>query len=267
MKKNAYLIGGTASGIGRAVAELFVEKGYTVYGIDRAEQQPLEGLTPIRADITDAAAIAEGIADLEAQGVRLSGIISIAGMHNMVSLAEADTEAMRRFIEVNLIGAMSRIRLAHPLLCDGGRVIILTSEVATYQPMPFNGLYSVSKAALDCYAQALRQELNLIGQRVITVRPGAVATPLERGSAESTDALAENTKLYKRQAKHFATLVRSFTGTPISPASVARLILKAAEAKRPALEYNINRNPGLVLLSILPKRLQCFIIKALLSRK
>ena len=48
------------------------------------------------------------------------------------------------------------------LLKENGRIIITTSEVAPLAPMPFNGIYNVTKTALDSYSQALRQELNLI---------------------------------------------------------------------------------------------------------
>ena len=146
-----------------------------------------------------------------------------------------------------------------------GRIIIVTSEVASLDPMPFNGLYNVTKSALDTYAQALRQELNLIGQKVVTVRPGAVATPLSSRSMEATRELANTTVLYQKQAKNFAGLAARFMGTPIKPDTLAALIYKATAAKKPKLIYQKHRSPGLVLLNILPKRLQCALIKLLLN--
>ena len=89
-------------------------------------------------------------------------------------------------------------RLFHSLLTESGRIILVTSEVAYLDPMPFNGLYSVSKTALECYAQALRQEINLLDQKVITIRPGAIKTPLCDGSLTDTESLAAATELYKK---------------------------------------------------------------------
>jgi len=145
--------------------------------------------------------------------------------------------------------------------------VIVTSEVASLDPMPFNGLYNVSKTALDCYAQALRQELNLIGQIVITVRPGAIKTPLCYGSLTDTEALASSTELYKSQASRFLGLTKAFMGKPLEPKKLSKLIYKATVKKHPRLIYKKHRNPGLVLLDLMPKRLQCFIIKSLLNRK
>ncbi len=260
-----YLITGAASGIGLATAELFQKQGHKVFSLDILPSE-LQGVRSFTADITDEAAVKAIAEKLSAEGVRLDGIISVAGIHTMASFVENDFSRIKKVIDVNLLGAMLVCRAFHPLLSKDGRVVIVTSEVATYSPMPFNGIYNVSKTALESFAQALRQELNLIGQRVITIRPGAVETPLAKGSADSTAKLAEETLLYKKQAKHFSGLVRRFTGTPMKPYRLARLIHKATVSKHPRLSYSKNRNIGLVLLNLLPLRLQCAVIKMLLNR-
>ena len=183
----------------------------------------------------------------------------------MASLVESDFAAMKRLLDVNLEGTMLTNRVFHSLLKENGRIVILTSEVAAYDPVPFNGLYNVSKTALECYAQALRQELNLLGQKVVTVQPGSVETPLQGSSIGATEALAEKTVLYKKQASRFSTIVRKFMGKPIEPEALAPVIYKATTAKHPRLTYAKHRSLGLFLLNLLPKRLQCFIIKAILK--
>ena len=97
------------------------------------------------------------------------------------------------------------------------------------------------------------------------MRPGAVETPLCSGSVSATKTLAETTVLYEKQAKNFSGLAAKFMGKPISPDKLAAIIYKAATAKHPKLIYCKNRNMGLVLLALLPKRLQCAVIKLLLS--
>ena len=56
-------------------------------------------------------------------------------------------------------------------------------------------------------------------------------------------------------------------GKPLSPDRMAKVICRAALAKHPRLVYSKHRSPGLILLGILPKRLQCFVIRLLLNRK
>ena len=259
-----YLITGAASGIGERSASYFAERGHSVIGVDvkPIRDRRLRGFT---ADVTSAEALNEIKSTLASEGVWLDGIICVAGIHEMASLVETDFSVIKRLIDINLTGTMRVCNAFHSLLAKSGRIVIITSEVATYDPMPFNGLYNVSKTALECYAQALRQELNLLGQKVVTVRPGSTETPLARGSATATSRLAEETVLYHTQARHFSEIVQKFTGTPISPEALAKLIYKAATVKRPRLAYAKHRNAGLVLLNMLPKRLQCAIIKGLLK--
>ena len=266
VEKNV-LITGAASGIGLAAAKKFASEGYKVCALDLKEVEEIDRVTRVAADITNESALDEVVHNLAMSGIEFDVIICAAGVHTMAALVETDFSKMRRIVDINLIGTMLTVRMFHRLLKKKGRVIIVTSEVATYTPMPFNGLYNISKSALDCYADALRQELNLLGQKVIAVRPGAVMTPLAVSSAASTEKLAENTQIYKNESKHFVSLVGKFTGTPIDPSKIACVLYRAACSKHPRLAYSKNRNPGLVLLNLLPKRVQCAIIKMLLKRK
>ena len=259
------LITGAASGIGRATVDYFIARGHVVFGIDVAHAAERDNFHGFTADITDLDSLLPIRTHLRDNGIVLDAILNIAGVHKMVSLVESNYVGMKQVVDVNLGGTMLVNRVFHECLAAGGRILIVTSEVAGFDPMPFNGLYSVTKTALDCYAQALRQELNLIGQKVVTIRPGAVETPLSSASVKATQALADTTALYKTQAKNFAGLAACFMGSPIKPQALAALIYRAATVKHPKLTYKKHRNIGLVLLNILPKRAQCFVIKFLLA--
>lgn len=266
MTKNlTVLITGAASGIGAAVARKFAAEGHTVIGIDIKAATGNDCSDFFVADVTSEEEMAKVKSALEEKGVKLSAILNIAGIHRMASLVEDDFATLETVVRVNLIGTMLVNRMLHSLLAPDGRILIVTSEVAGIDPLPFNGIYSVSKNALDSYAQALRQELNLIGQRVITVRPGAIETPLQEGSISATEALAERTELYKRQAYKFSQIAKAFMGKPMKADALAGLIYKATISKHPKVVYNKHRSPGLVLLGLLPKSWQCAIIKLLLN--
>lgn len=266
-ERGSVLITGAASGIGQAAARLFASHGYTVWALDRDPVTPEEGILPLTCDVTDAEGLRAVYERLAAEGVTLRAILPIAGIHRMISLVESSAASIRRLTEVNLIGTMLTVQAFHPLLAPRGRVVIVTSEVATYDPLPFNGLYTVTKNALECYAQALRQEIGLLGQHVVTVRPGAVATPITDGTVMGAFELANSTSLYLREAHRFTDLTERFQGKPITPEALAPTILRAATARRPRLSYARHRHPGLILLSALPKRLQCAIVRGLLHRR
>ncbi|MBQ8293626.1 MAG: SDR family NAD(P)-dependent oxidoreductase [Bacilli bacterium] len=257
------LITGAASGIGKAVKDYFINNGYTVIALDKVKMDKENNLLSYVVDITDKEQlnmIKESLKEME-----LSTIINVAGIHKMASLVENDFDSLKKLIDINLLGTMLVNNIFYPLLSKNGRIIIVTSEVAKLEPMPFNGLYNISKSALDTYAQALRQELNLLGQKVITIRPGAIETPLSIGSLDDTEKLAQDTVLFKKQAHKFLDITKKFMGKPIKPKKVAKLIYKATVKKNPKFIYKIHHNILLVFLSILPIRLQCFVIKLILK--
>ncbi len=262
-KKLCVLITGAAAGIGNAVATKFLQNGHTVYALDIKESTI--GI-PIIADITDENALQTACEQVRQQGVIFDAILNFAGVHTMGSFIETEYAKIKRVMEINLLGAINVNKTFHKLLKKDGRVLITTSEVAPLAALPFNGIYSVSKTALDSYAQSLRQELNLLGQKVITLRPGAVATELAKGSAQSTKQLCEDTVLYKEESKNFCRIVEKFTGTPMPADKFAAFVYKIATKKRVKYTYAKHRHLGLTLLGILPKRLQCFIVKMLVKR-
>ena len=258
------LITGASSGIGKSLKDIFLQNNYHVIALDIKEIDPQDNLDSFICDITNKESLQNVKNTLDKQNIKLDYIINVAGIHMMASLVESPLEEMQRLININLNGTMSVNRIFHSLLKEKGRIIIITSEVASFDPMPFNGLYNVSKTALDTYAQALRQELNLLNQKVITFRPGAVKTPLCDSSLTGTQNLVDSTILYKKQAGKFLKLVTMFMGKPLSPTKMAKFIYKKSIKKHPKLIYKKHQNIGLVLLSILPKRWQCAIIKGIL---
>ena len=260
------LITGAASGIARATLEYFLNNNHIIYAIDINEIN-IPNVKSFKCDITSEDDLINVYNYFISYDIKLDAIINIAGIHMMASLIESDFDKMKKVIEVNLNGTMLVNKMFYKFLKEKGRIIIVTSEVAAYDPMPFNGLYNISKTALDTYTQALRQELNLRGNKVITIRPGAIETPLSKGSLTGTKDLVANTVLFENESKHFLSLVTKFMGKPLNPKILGKLIYKVTLKKHPKYIYHIHRSLGLVLLNMLPKRLQCGIIKALLKRK
>ena len=262
------LVTGGANGIGLAVVNYLSERGVTVYAVDKTEKtfdNPL--IKFFCVDVADQNSVEQLYETLSAQNAQLDAIVNVAGVFLINSFTEVTEEQLKRIFEVNFFGTLRINRVLYPLLKSSGRIVVTTSEVACLDQMPFNGIYGVSKAALDSYSQALRQELNVLNQKVITVRPGALNTALSNGALVKTKELSENTRLYKGQSARFYGLVKMFMGTPKPPEKIAKCYYKAVTKKRPKLIYKKNANPLLALMNLLPKRLQCAIVKAMLNRK
>ena len=261
------LITGAASGLGRAAAAVFSQNGASVYALDRQPIPQMEGLVPFSADITSESSLLSVFERLRADSVQLDAIINFAGMIFIDNFLEVEESRLQKIFDVNLLGAMRVNKIFFPLLRKNGRILITTSEVAPLDPLPFNGIYSTTKTALDCYAQALRQEAGLLGYRVITVRPGAFHTPLAGGSIPSMHAMTQRSRYFGGQGERFETLMRKFTGKLQDPEVLAKKIYRIVNLRHPKNIYTVHSNPGLRLLALLPKGLQVRVVRLLVGRK
>ena len=262
---NYILITGAAGGIGAAAAEALRRAGFFVFALDRTPCREKENLLPIAADITDPESLRAALDSVSAVTDRLYAIVHFAGIYVLDSLVELPQKKLERIFQVNVLGAMAVNRAFLPLLQRGSRILITTSELAPLDPLPFTGLYAVTKSALDKYAFSLRMELQLLGIRVTVLRPGAVATDMLGVSTSQLDAFCENTRLYACNAKRFKAIVGSVEARNIPPETVAKKVLKILTVRSPRYVYSINRNPLLLLMRLLPKRAQTWVIGLVLK--
>ena len=257
------LVTGANSGIGASVAKVFAENGHSVYALDIRTTPLRTNLFSYTADITDASALLAVREDLDTRGVKLDCIINVAGMFLMDNFLEVSQEKLCRIFRVNVLGAMLVNKIFFPLLRKNGKIFITTSEVATLDPLPFNGIYAVSKTALDAYTQALRHEAGMLGAKVITVRPGAVKTPLAESSIPAMRQMSEKSLLFGGQADKFQKIMEKFTGKMLSPDVIAVKIYKLALKKHPKSICSVHNNVLLKLLSALPIGWQIALIRRL----
>ena len=145
--------------------------------------------------------------------------------------------------------------------------MITTSELAPLDPLPFTGIYAVTKGALDKYAYSLCMELQLKGIAVSVLRAGAVTTDMLGVSTDALDRFCQSTTLYTCNAERFKRIVDRVEARSIPPEKLAERVARILNKRNPRFAYSINRNPLLLLLNILPKSLQLWIIKQILKNK
>ncbi|MGM9644444.1 MAG: SDR family oxidoreductase, partial [Eubacteriales bacterium] len=171
------LITGVCGGMGYAAARQFAQSGFRVFGIDRRTSCDLP-IDYFCADITDSTSIDEVRAKISAETEKLNAILHFAGIYNLDSLIEISEEEFVRIFNINLFGIYRVNKAFVPMLDNGGRIVITSSELAPLDPLPFTGLYAITKSAVEKYAYSLRMELNLHGISVSVIRPGAVKTDM-----------------------------------------------------------------------------------------
>ena len=172
-----------------------------------------------------------------------------------------------RIFNINVFGCYRLNKFFLPLLDKTSKIFIVSSELGPLDPLPFTGIYGITKSTVEKYAYSLRMEVQLLGIKVIVVRPGAVDTTLLDVTTLKLDKFAESTTYYKENANTFRNIVDSVESKKIHPSKVANLIYKINLKKKPRYTYGINRNPLLKILNALPQHFQNWIIFKILTRK
>lgn len=259
------LVTGAAGGMGRETVKLLADSGYRVFALDRVPAQACENVLPVVADLASPESVAAAFDAVRAETDELYAIIHFAGIYLLDSLIEIEPADFERIFRINLGGAYLVNRTFRPLLAEGSKVVMITSELAVLDPLPFTGIYAIAKAALDRYAYSLRMELQLSGINVSVIRAGAVDTGMIPESTRQLDEFCEKTELYSPNAARFRRIVDRVEARKVPPAKIAKKVCSILRARRPRFAYQVNRNPLLVMFDALPQRLRFFIIRKILG--
>lgn len=263
---NYVLITGAFGGMGKAAVELFLNKGFTVFALDKnVAETENQNLIAIQADVCDEESLTFAFDKVKSVTDNLYAIIHFAGIYLLDSLVEIDSKEYEKAFQINVFGAFRINKIFRPLLNSDSKILMTTSELAPLNPLPFTGIYAVTKGALDKYAYSLKMELQLSDVSVSVLRAGAVDTGMIAASTKALDNFCENTKLYSCNGKRFKKIVDSVEARRIPPQKLAEKVYKIVSKKSPKFNYAINRNPLLLIFNVLPKRLQFFIIKKILK--
>ena len=201
--ERSIFITGAGAGIGRATAELFAKRGWTVGLFDVSQ----EGLAVTRdrlgagaravsgvLDVTDHAAFERALASFgETTGGSLDVMFNCAGILRMGRFEEIPLADHEREVAINVTGVIRGCRLALPYLARGSakRIVNMSSASAVYGT-PDLAVYSATKFAVRGLTEALDLELGPSGIRVTDVMPGYVGTDMVSSQtfrAKSLDTL------------------------------------------------------------------------------
>ena len=259
------LVTGAYGGMGYQTVKALANNGFTVFALDKKVKEGEERVIPIEADITDTESLKLAFDKVKGVTDELYAIVHFAGVYMLDSLIELSDEAFDKIFKINVYGAFYVNKMFMPLLKKGSKILITTSELAPLDPLPFTGIYAVTKAALDKYAYSLRMELQLLGISVSVLRAGAVSTGMLGVSTDALDKFCDKTQVYQCNAARFKKIVNGVEAKSVSPEKIARKTRKILQKKSPKFVYTINRNGLLLLLNALPKGLQCYAIKKILK--
>ena len=181
--KKVVLITGASSGIGKSIGAFLHQKGFVVYGTSRNPDKISDSIIPLLAlDVRDTKSIMNCINEVIEKEGQLDVVINNAGVGITGPIEEIPTEEIRNNFETNLFGPIEVMKAALPQMRmqKSGLIINITS-IAGYMGLPYRGIYSASKGALELITEALRMEVKSFGIQITNVAPGDFATNIAAG--------------------------------------------------------------------------------------
>jgi NAD(P)-dependent dehydrogenase (short-subunit alcohol dehydrogenase family) len=235
------LITGASSGIGQACAIQLARRGWRVFGTSRGPSQTAPGNTPfemLTMDVDNDASVQAGVEVLLERAGRLDAVVNNAGISLMGPIEDTSTDEAKAQMETNFFGVLRVCRATLPALRrQGGGHIINISSLAAVVGLPFSGLYSASKFALEGLSESLRHEARPFGIRVVLVEPGDFRTAIT-AKRRTTQASATH-DTYREAFNRFKQKQDQDEAQAPDPQTVARLVDSILNNPRPRLRYTV----------------------------
>jgi len=243
MATKTVFITGCSSGIGRATAVLFGERGWNVVATSRggglvindAEDRSLALPLDVASEASVSAAVERAI---DRYGI-INCVVNNAGVGLFSPFESTNDAHIRDIFEVNLFGAMRVCRAFIPHLSanGGGRLINVTSA-SSIVPEPLMSIYAASKAALASFSEGVRYELTCRGIDVRLVEPGFVPGTCFVANTQGTSQSVPVPPAYEGFiAQRLAVYMSEQTFAPLSDQDVARGIFDAATDQSGAFRF------------------------------
>jgi NADP-dependent 3-hydroxy acid dehydrogenase YdfG len=192
MSDKVWFITGTSRGFGRVWADAALNRGDKVVATARSLQSIADlkekygaNVLTLELDVTRPDQVKTAVAQAHAHFGKLDVVLNNAGYPLIATIEEASAEDVRALYETNIIGTLSVIQAALPLLREQGNGhIVGISSTLGHVTMPLIGYYCSSKWAFEAIHESLAMEVKHFGIKVTIVEPGAYAT--EFGSPSSS---------------------------------------------------------------------------------
>ena len=257
------LLTGANSGIGLSTCKLLSEQGYYIFagvrdnnGFEFLTSQNIQNVQPVRLDLTDPQQIADVAKRIEehcSDENKFFAIINNAAFALGGPIELMDSHIIKNSFDVNVFGIIELIKqLLSILRKDKGRIINVSSTNAIVS-LPYLGIYSATKFALEAISDSLRLELKKWNIPVSVIYPDVVKTPifdksipLSYQKIESNDS--EKQKLYKNEFDNFVKAINKMVSKGVEPEVIAKCILECLQSKKPKISYIPEKNGKITFL-------------------
>ena len=243
-----WLITGSSTGLGRALAQAVLERGYHLVATARQPEQLKElsdrypnRVTTIALDVTNAQSIQQAVeAALNAYN-RIDVLVNNAGYGTVGAIEEVNDDDIRRQFDTNLFGAINVTRAVLPTLREqrSGHILNISSAngISAFAGV---GIYSATKFALEAISEALAQEVKPLGIKVTIIEPGSSRTNF---SSRALSTLSHQINDYAQTSGKIVQRLQERDGKqPNDPAKAAAAMIQVVESDNPPLRLALGKD-------------------------
>ncbi len=235
------LITGASSGIGKATAKYFQERGWNVVATMRSPDQETE-LTQLdqvlvtRLDVQDSASIQNAVAEGISTFGNIDVLLNNAGYGAYGVLEATPIEKIKRQFDVNVIGVLETIKAILPhFRAHKKGIIINVSSIGGKMTFPLGTLYHGSKFAVEGLSEALSFEMAAIGVNIKIIEPGMIRTDFAGRSFDFSND--ESITDYQDVVGKMFAAMGPIAQSGSEPVVVAEVIYQAATDGTDQLRY------------------------------
>lgn len=257
MEQKIVLITGGSSGIGKSIGNFLKSKGYKIYGTTRSIRNypDFNDFELLELDVRDPTTINKAVSQLLKKEGRLDVLINNAGVGITGPIEETPHEEILKTFDTNFHGPLHMIKAVLPQMRKqrNGLVINITS-IAGYMGLPYRGIYSATKSALEIATEALRMEAKAFGIHMTNLAPGDFATNIANGRYH---APILNDSPYKEAYGNTLKLINDDVSSGNDPIQVAYKVYGIIRSKNPKVHYKVGsfmQKFSIVLKRILPDK-------------
>lgn len=251
MSAKTIFITGASTGIGRATAEYFSDRGWNVVATMRLPEKAgklasRKNVAIVACDVTKTESIKEAVATALAKFQTVEVVLNNAG-YGLTGPFEAMTdEQLERQFNVNVHGLMAVTRAWLPHLRDHGGTILNVASMGGRLTFPFYSVYHATKWAVEGFSESLQFELAPHNVSVKIIEPGAIKTDFYGRSMEVV--YKEGLTAYDDTLQKAMPRMNHAGETGAPPEVVAKTIFRAATDGSRKLRYPVGRDARGILL-------------------
>lgn len=256
--KKVILITGISSGFGKETASLLAKNGHTVYGTLRNGECPDPLVKALTMDLTIGSSIHSGVQTVLKNEGRIDVLINNAGMHTGGPIETMPLETIRLQVETNFFGLLQLTQAVLPVMRkQGGGTIINFSSIGGLMGLPYQGIYSSGKFAVEGLSEALRMEVKEFNIKVILINPGDFNTSNTQNRRGYLSPTSEDDP-YRNQFARTLAVIEKDESNGWKPVILARKLVRIVECNNPRHNYIIasfEQKLAVVLKYVLPGKL------------